>query len=163
MNDPIIRSEQQPSFEELRCEFREQNLKRVRQMLHKHLVILRDRHGVEVKRFSTGFSTTQPDEHRRVDEWLAGGNRVPDFTELAGVFDIPDSAGLDKELRDLSRDARLLHQGGDVERPHSSVERGTLQSPEDDTAVLQYLDEQHPPDSLHPQLQQPQQRKAGAP
>jgi hypothetical protein len=67
------------SFEELRNEYRERNRQRIRRLLRRDDLAMRDKDGRELSRISTGFSTTQPagQDHRRLDEFLATGEAVP--------------------------------------------------------------------------------------
>lgn len=131
MSDPldstrlILPADGQRSYEELRESFREANRQRIHDRLCEDVIILRDRNGVEVARKKTGYLTDAPPghEHRRVDDWLREGNRPPDFTEQErAAFVIPACDGLDRELRDLARDAAALSRHEGVRYPNDNPE-----------------------------------------
>lgn len=107
MADPLrhVHSEEQLSFESLGEKYREDNLQRVRRSLHPHVLVQRNKAGEIVRTIPTGLKTDNPFEHQRVDDWRKAGGVVPDFTD---EFIIPDSKGLQKELRDLTRDAGAM-------------------------------------------------------
>ena len=138
MPDSIIRSEQQPTFEELRNEYRAENLKRIRAGLRKDRLVRYRKDGTVAGELETGLMTTAPEgqEWRSVKDFLRGGGKVPEFSE---DFRIEAGRGLEKELRDLERDTELLEKSDAVERPVSSVECGFLPDLSDDS-VLTYMD-----------------------
>lgn len=129
MPDPLhIRSERQPEFEELREQYREANRQRIHRMLREDTITFRDKDGdylldsegkIVVKK--TGYLTDAPPghEHRRLDEYIQSGGLIPEVElqtqalaegQNIDVFDIPECAGLGRELRDLERDAALMEK-----------------------------------------------------
>ena len=141
MPDPlssIVHSEEQGDFLELREKFREENRQRIHKMLREDEITLRAADGTIVARKKTGYLTDAPPghEHRRVDDWKLAGGFVPEFTN---TFEIPESPGLRKELRDLDRDATALAESERVRHSGVSESAPPLESL-DDAAVVKYMD-----------------------
>jgi hypothetical protein len=142
MADPlqgIVHSEGQSSFSELREQFREENRQRVHRLLREDEIVIRAKDGTVVARKKTGYLTDAPPghEHQRVDDWMAAGGRVPEFSN---AFLIPDSPGLRKELRDLDRDATALAESERVS--HAGVEAAPALGDLSEASVVSYLDRQ---------------------
>lgn len=95
--------------------------------------------GTVVARKKTGYLTDAAPghEHQRVDDWLRVGNAVPEFTS---EFVIPDAPGLDRELRDLGRDARMMGEAEHVAHENVTVGDPPLERL-DDASVVAYLDD----------------------
>lgn len=117
MADPLrhVLHAEEGDFDALRERFREDNLQRVRRMTRPHELVLRSADGSERARIATGLRTDAPAgrDERRVDEFLAQGGIL-----LGGVSDefrVVEGPGLDRELRDLERDARLMEAHERVE------------------------------------------------
>jgi hypothetical protein len=151
MSDPlqgIVHSEEQPSFSELREQFREENRQRIHRRLREDEIVIRAKDGTVVARKKTGYLTDAPPghEHQRVDDWMAAGGRVPEFSkEFCIERDsqgnlISDLRGLEKELRDLDRDATALAESERVS--HAGVESAPALASLDDESVVKYLDQQ---------------------
>lgn len=124
-------------FVELRNEFREQNRQRIREMLRKDSLVRYRKDGMVAGRLETGLMTTSTGDWRSVKDYLSSGGTIPEFSD---DFRIAIGRGLDKELRDLTRDADLISKSDKVARPESEVERGILPSLADDD-VLQFMDQ----------------------
>ena len=148
MSDPlhIVHSEEQPTFAELRQQYRDENQKRVHAMLREDTITfrdaagnyLRDKDGNVVTR-KTGYLTDRPagQDHRRLDEARAQGQVIPQFLN---DFIIPDAPGLDRELRDLARDAEALGKSEGILHPSERVGDPSL-AKLDDESVVGYIDE----------------------
>jgi len=134
----IVHSEEQGDFLELREKFREENRQRIHKMLREDEITLRATDGTVVARKKTGYLTDAPPghEHRRVDDWKLAGGSVPAFTN---TFEIPDSPGLRKELRDLDRDVTALAESERVKHSGVSESAPPLASLSD-AAVVSYMD-----------------------
>ena len=127
MSDPlhhVLPADGQRTFEELREEFREANLQRIRRTLRKDSLVRYHRDGTVAGRLDTGLMTDAPvgRDWRTLRDYTSQGEAIPEFRE---EFCIPESLGLDRELRDLARDASALalHEG--VRYPHDNPEGNT--------------------------------------
>jgi hypothetical protein len=143
--DPIIRHSDEKSFEELRNEFRSQNLKRIRAMLRKDSLVRYRKDGSVAGRLETGLMTDAPQgrDWRSTKDYLASGEVIPDFTD---EFVVVTTKGLERDLEALADDAKALFTAEKVTRPTSPIELGTLDST-DDAAVLKYIDDNVPASS----------------
>lgn len=117
----ILPADGQRTFEEMREEYREANRQRIRRTLRKDSLVRYHKDGTVAGRLETGLMTDTPvgQDWRTTRDWSAQGNAVPEFTE---DFIIPPSEGLQRELRDLARDAAALtlHEG--VKYPNANPE-----------------------------------------
>ena len=147
MPDPlhIVHSEEQPTFAELRNQYREANRQRIHRLLREDTITfrdaagnyLRDKDGNVVIR-KTGYLTDRPEgqDYRRLDEARAQGQVIPQFSN---DFIIPDAPGLDRELRDLARDAEALCKSEGILHLSERVGDPPLTGL-DDESVVDYLD-----------------------
>lgn len=121
MSDPLsIWHEDAGDFLTLRGKFRREATERLRRTLRPHDIAIRDKQGNVLKRIATGLTTDRPagQDERRVDEWLATGGKVPDLEHMSDAFEVVDTDGkLQKELRDLARDAEALSESERVSHP----------------------------------------------
>lgn len=117
----VLPADGQRTFEELRDEFREANLQRVRRTLRRDSLVRYHRDGTIASRLETGLMTDAPvgRDWRTLRDYTTQGGAIPEFRE---DFRIPESPGLDRDLRDLARDASALalHEG--VRYPHDAPE-----------------------------------------
>lgn len=121
MSDPLnILREEAGDFLILREKFRREATERLRRTLRPHDIAIRGKRGNVLKRIATGLTTDRPagQDERRVDEWLAQGGQVPDLEHMSESFGVVDTDGkLQKELRDLARDASALAESERVSHP----------------------------------------------
>jgi hypothetical protein len=112
LNRIVLPSDGQRTFEELREEFREANRQRIRRMLRKDSLVRYRKDGTVAGRLETGLMTDAPAgrDWRTMKDFMIAGNAVPEFNE---EFRVVAGSGLDRELRDLLRDANALrlHEG----------------------------------------------------
>lgn len=137
-----VLSAEQPSFTELREQFREEARRNLQAKLRADELVLKDAAGNVVKRIVTGLKTDAPagQDYRNLGEYLAGGGAIPDLENMSDAFTIPDSKGLQKELCDLDRDTQLLVESERVKHPEAESMEGPPLKDTSDEAVLEYMD-----------------------
>jgi len=121
LNHIVLPADGQRTFDELREEFREANLQRIRRTLRKDSLVRYHKDGTVAGRLETGLMTDAPagQDWRTVKDFMTAGNAVPEFRE---EFRVVEGAGLDRELRDLTRDADVLRLHEGVQYPNDNPE-----------------------------------------
>lgn len=150
MTDPldhsiVLPADGQRSYEELREQFREANRQRIRAMTRPDDVAIalgKDSTGNPIyQRVKLGgFRTTAPEGHIHsgFDPKVGAGmypkfaGEIPNVESMPDEFVVVDSPGLDREFRDLARDAKAmqLHEG--VQYPNDNPEGTTTNADTDE-------------------------------
>lgn len=146
------------SFEELRREYRAENLKRVRAMTRPDDLVMKDKDGTELSRISTGFRTTRPagQDHQRLDEYLVAGGEVPSPGDTTFTT-LPVPAA---KLEDLAGNAEGVLRGEQVRHAGNPTGDAPREGPDlaslDEQAVLDWTERnvvrEVGPGELHPHL-----------